>query len=209
MAGPGLGGWGPAGRDPAGSPSAGPPDAVLVATGWEDAAFVTAALSERSVAPPRGVYLAPWLLKPDLLEAALRPDAVQVSVGASLAPTSAPASAYLAALRRFAPGAPPTGPGMAGYLETRLATASADERRQLDRWLSPAPASDTAVPAPGRRGARQVAPAPAARLELFTPVRLGFLPKEVGPGHTHDDGSPGWLPGATLASIGAARSEGA
>lgn len=155
-------------------------DAIMVATGWGDAAATLATLVQSSVKPQRGIYLAPWLLTPELLTAGLNPEGIQVSVAATQSPNSPPAFAYLSALRRFAPGAAPTASGMVGYLEAISATAKADQ------------------PAAARRSAEL----PPSRMEFFTPVRLRFLPPPLGHDHTDDGGVAGWLPGATLASIG-------
>lgn len=154
-------------------------DAVVVATGWGEAGAALATLVQGPVKPQRGIYLAPWLLTPELLATGLNPDGVQVSVAATQSPSSRPALAYLLALRRFAPGAAPTASGMVGYLEAVSATVKGD-----------------------RPEIRRSAESPPSRMEFFTPVRLRFLPPPLGHDHTDDGGVVGWLPGVTLANIG-------
>lgn len=153
------------------------PDAVVVATDWDDAQPALDRLADSAVSFSRGIYLAPWLFDPALLKPDLGPQAVQVSVGLSLSPASAPALAYLAALRRFAPGAEPTGTGMAGYVEALLAVDQAPDGLTASVALA------------------------ASRMEIFTPIRVGVLPSSVSAGHAGAAG-PRWLAGATLAEIG-------
>jgi hypothetical protein len=86
-----------------------PDEALLLVGSWAQARDLAA-----SSAPGRGVLLAPWLLEPQVLAVARS----QVTVATELAPTSAPARAYLAALAKDAPGFAPTGAGLLAFAGT-------------------------------------------------------------------------------------------
>ena len=121
--------------DAAGPSPPAPVDAIVVTTSWTHAGATMANLVAAG-APLGGVFLAPWLLDGDLFDQTLGggsalPQAVaadlhelvvdhtQLTVGATLDPTSEEARRYLAALARWAPGELPSGSGFAGYEDAR------------------------------------------------------------------------------------------
>jgi hypothetical protein len=81
-------------------------EALLLVGSWSQARSLAA-----SSTPGRGLLLAPWLLEPEVLTVARS----QVTVATELAPTSAPARAYLAKLAKVVPGFEPTGSGLAAF----------------------------------------------------------------------------------------------
>jgi hypothetical protein len=96
-------------------------DGVLVATGWADAPAVLDRLRAADGAATRPVVLAPWLLHADLLAPAAADASLgQLTVAASIDPTSALARRYLSSITA---GQEPSAAGLTGYAEALAAIA--------------------------------------------------------------------------------------
>ncbi|HEX2054666.1 MAG TPA: hypothetical protein VHJ78_13205, partial [Actinomycetota bacterium] len=93
------------------------PDVVLVAGDRSVAEQVVAATAGGAWTPMRGVFLAPWLLDPPLLESAMSNLGPQFTIGLDFDPHGKTAQRYLRAMRRFAPLEVPTSEGLAAFVE--------------------------------------------------------------------------------------------
>lgn len=179
---------------PAAAPSAArDAEAVVVAAGWEASRAVLATARDQGWTPERGIFLAPWLLHADILEAAVG-GPTQVSVGLSVNPVSDGARRYLGALSALAPTEPPTVEGLAGYLEARAAMAAAEDPR-----AGPAAVRRLAASAafPSGSGGAGSARGDDARIQFYTPTDVAILPAFLD----HGSAAHAWLGDAGLAPV--------
>jgi hypothetical protein len=154
-------------------------DAVVVATNWADTGATLDLVRAAPSSATRLVVLAPWLLRASLLAGPVSdPAAGQLTVAATVDPTSPVADLYVRDLARFAPRAEPSAPGLAGYVEALTALAG------------DIPAAVYATRAP-LHGARVARPVPVT-VQLLTSSAVAVLPAQLDAGHNHQVDS--WLP---------------